>query len=198
MKTKFIIVILFFSILLLNNNSFAQRWHSVGRGGHFHRRYQSGIKMVRMHRFPRERVVIVSEKRFNPIPSLSVEYISFIYKGKNYFYSNGLFYDYYDNNYRLVTTPIGVRLSILPGGYYSIVIGGLPHYYYKGVYYKPVDNQFETVEPLVGTIVSDLPAENIPEVKINGKKYYELDNLLYKAIKTENGIQYEVVAKLGD
>ena len=39
---------------------------------------------------------------------------------------------------------------------------------------------------------------NVEEVIIDGQVYYECNDILYKAISTNNGTEYEVVGKLND
>ncbi len=67
-----------------------------------------------------------------------------------------------------------------------------------GTYYREVGSEYEAVEPVVGTIVPELPEDNVDEITIDGQTYYEYDDMLYKAIVTSTGIEYEVVGKLGD
>jgi len=78
------------------------------------------------------------------------------------------------------------------------MFGAVPHFYFMGTYYKQVNEEYETVQPAVGTIVPELPDHNVEEVTIDGKTYFEYDNILYKTVVIKSGVQYEVVGKLDD
>lgn len=47
-------------------------------------------------------------------------------------------------------------------------------------------------------IVPDLPEEDLEEVKIGDVSYYEYDDVLYKAVTSDKGQQFEVVGYLND
>ncbi len=77
------------------------------------------------------------------------------------------------------------------------MFGAVPHFYYMGTYYRQNNNEeYETVEPAVGAIVPELPDHDVDEVTIDGKTFFEYDNVLYKSVVTNDGVQYEVVGKL--
>lgn len=88
-------------------------------------------------------------------------YYPFDWGGLQFYYSDGYFYQNYDNQYTIVEPPIGAAVNSLPSGAQSIVINGTQYYELNGVYYQPItqddgrvvyqvagkDGQLETDEP---------------------------------------------------
>lgn len=68
-------------------------------------------------------------------------YIPFYYGPYQYFYSDGYFYNYDNNQYTVVEPPLGAELNSLPSGTQSIVIDGQQYYELNGVYYMPVTTE---------------------------------------------------------
>lgn len=52
--------------------------------------------------------------------------------------------------------------------------------------------EYEVVKPEKGMIVPQLPANNVETVWLHGVAYYLFDDVLYREIPTQTGIQYEV------
>lgn len=154
--------------------------------------------VVKVNRYPRNKVVVVKPRKVYNVTVLPTGYTTIIYGKRNYYCHNGYFYHYHDNIYTTIVPPFGLRIKVLPFGYRSVFIAGVPHYYYRGVYYMQRDNEYEVVEPKVGVIVPELPEDNVEEVTIDGNVYYAFDDILYKSIVTTDGVQYEVVGKLDD
>lgn len=88
----------------------------------------------------------------------------------------------------------GVRINVLPVGYYPFYIGSDPYYYYDGVYYRSYSSGgYEVVKPPLGAIVKRLPAGAKVTV-IDGVKYYELGGTYYQEdISENNKLRYKVV-----
>ncbi len=149
------------------------------------------------NQFPRTKVVVV-KPRIRTINVLAPEHTRIVYRGRPYFFQGGRYYLYTNNVYRITAPPRGIRIGLLPIGYRPILIGNVQNYYYMGAYYRPVGNQYEAFEPNIGTIVPDLPQDNVEEVTIDGQLYYECNDILYKAINTSTGTEYQVVGKLND
>jgi hypothetical protein len=149
------------------------------------------------NQFPRTKVVVV-KPRVKTITVLAPDHTRIVYRGRPYYYQGGRYYHYINNGYTIIAPPRGIRIGFLPIGYRPIFVGNVQNYYYMGAYYRPIGNEFEAFEPNVGTIVPDLPQDNVEEVIIDGQVYYECNDILYKAISTSNGTEYEVVGKLSD
>jgi hypothetical protein len=65
-------------------------------------------------------------------------YYPFSYGPYQYFYSDGYYYQQYNNQYTVVEPPVGAEIDRLPEGAESIVIDGQQYYELNGVYYLPV------------------------------------------------------------
>jgi hypothetical protein len=78
------------------------------------------------------------------------------------------------------------------------MVRNTPFYYYQGVYYRQdlIYNNYEVVAPPMGAIVPELPDFDVREVVISGRVYLEYDNVLYKEVVTQYGIQYQVMGTL--
>jgi hypothetical protein len=196
MKNKSIVIAALGVFLLFNFNLelTAQKHYSKHKKVVVHK----SKKSAKVYKFSRNKVVIVKQRRGRVIKTLPVGYRTFLFKKRNYYYHGGYYYSYFGDVYTLIAPPIGIRINIIPVGYKKIIMGGVTHYYYMGAYYKEIEHEYEVVEPVVGTVVSELPEDNVEEITIDGKKYYEYDNMLYKAIVVADGLQYEVVGKLDD
>ena len=92
----------------------------------------------------------------------------------------------------------GVRINVLPFGYYPFYIGRNPYYYYDGIYYRPYNNGgYEVVAPPLGAEVKHLP-KGAKVTVIDGQKYYELGGTFYQEEITEkNKLRYKVVGTDG-
>ena len=202
MKNWWIFIAIICGLTLLNGNLLAQRNPEkqkktvktvrVAKPNH------KKVAVVKTNQFSRNKVVVIKQRNVRTIPTLAVGYTKVAFKGRNYYYHGGRYYDYSNNYYTVIAPPRGVRVKSLPIGNRRILIGNVPHYYYMGTYYRVVENEYETVQPKVGTIVPELPEYNVDEITIDEQTYYEYDNMLYKPIVTISGVQYEVVGSLED
>lgn len=117
--------------------------------------------------------------------------------GINFHYSNEYYYRPYGSDWRIVTPPIGMRIHMLPRGYYRVYGGNLPYYYYGGAYYREQNNEYEVVDAPMGASVPELPS-GAKAVVINRQKFYELQGTYYKEdIRGNSEIWYTVVGKDG-
>lgn len=202
MNRNVITAVLMGFLFFCSDQIFAQRPHNRNRNRKVvvvnNRRPMANRRVVVVHQYPRNKVVVVKQRNVRIVKVLPVGYTTVPFGGRNYYNQGGYFYNYNGGNYTIIAAPIGIRSRVLPIGYRRIFIAGAPRYYYRGVYYKQVDKEYETIEPAVGTIVPELPDVNVDEVTIDGKPYYEYDNMLYKSVNTESGVQYEVVSKMKD
>ncbi|GAB2976290.1 hypothetical protein GCM10027049_08890 [Mucilaginibacter puniceus] len=90
-------------------------------------------------------------------------YYPFYWADMQFYYGNGYFYQYNNNQYTIVEPPIGAAVNALPSGAESIVINGIQYYELNGVYYQPIvrddgtivyqvvgkDGHLETDEPIL-------------------------------------------------
>ena len=99
------------------------------------------------------------------------------------------YYSYY-NFYRPF---LGIRIGVLPYGYYPFYYGANQFYYSGGLFYQQNNNQYEVVVPPVGAEVPNIPEEaNL--VTINGVDYYEYKGVYYTQGQNKNGETVYLVA----
>ena len=133
--------------------------------------------------------------RYNYRPHNS---ISVYFGNYPYYYSSGLFYDYYGGYYQPIFPPFGLRISTLPFGYSRIYVGLNPFYYYSGTFYRQYEDNYEVVDAPMGATVSSLPS-GAKSVLINGEKFYELNGTYFKEDRNSKGkVIYVVVGKNGE
>ena len=118
--------------------------------------------------------------------------------GVNYGYYNGLFYQRYGFGLHLIFPPFGIRVGVLPLGYYPFYYGANPYYYYGGVFYSPYsDGGYQVVAPPLGSLVPELPAGAAKQV-INGQEFYLYYATFYQKQVNDNGeVWYKVVGRNG-
>lgn len=141
-------------------------------------------------------------------------YYPFYYGADQFYYSGGLFYRQYDNEYKVVVPPVGAEVPSLPKESNEVVINGETYYEYKGVYYSVSQNaDGKTVyivagkdgvlntdgnaqpAPQAGEIVTELP-EGSREVFLKGEKYYvSPDDIYYEEVPDGKNITYRVVGQ---
>nr|WP_293294509.1 DUF6515 family protein [Allomuricauda sp.] len=82
----------------------------------------------------------------------------------------------------------------LPRYYVPVYHAGNPYYYSNGVFYVKIEDSegYRVILPPVGAIVSSLPIQ-AKETLIDGKNYYEYEDVIYKRIIIEENVKYEVV-----
>lgn len=171
-----------------NNYSRYPRVYSYNRyGGYSFSRYN--------YYYPR-RYVYVGAPRYSIMPRT---FISINFGGYPYWYDGGYFYGYYNGFYEPVFAPLGIRVRILPVGYYPFYIGPSLYYYYDGVYYRKYhdSDEYEVIDAPVGAVVKSLP-KGTTKVVLNGEKFYEFNGNYYKeGTNSKNEVIYTVVGKNG-
>ncbi|GEM_PF-1202782 len=195
---KYILVVIIGLALLISPQLYAQKGHQ--HNGHKHNKshtHGSG-KKAHNHRYSRSRVVVVKHRRVNKVNKLPAGYRTYNLNGRKYYRHNGYYYHYVGGTYSIISSPRGLRVTVLPKGYRKVVIRNKPHFYYRGTYYVQAGKEYEVVEPKEGTVVSELPEYNVEEITIDEKTYFEIDNILYQPVSTEEGSQYKIVGKLED
>jgi len=145
-------------------------------------------------------------------------YYPFWFGDYQYFYSQGLYYQYDNDQYTVVEPPVGAEVTTLPSNAQSIVINGQQYYEVNGVYYEPItkddgtlsyqiagkDGELNTDDaggvdngppPLqIGDVVPNLPP-NCRKINMNGQKLYmSEDGVYYQASVDQNGNKsYKIV-----
>ncbi len=143
-------------------------------------------------------------------------YYSFYYGDYPYYYYNSVFYRRTeDNNYEVVTPPLGAHVPTIPNNSKTVIIDGNKYYESSGTYYQEeldANNHVQYIvvgidgvlnqpqsqiyrEPQVGDIVYQLP-NGCSTIFLNGQKYYEApNNLYYQEVQDGNRIAYKIVGK---
>jgi hypothetical protein len=147
-------------------------------------------------------------------------YYSFYWDDYPYFLSNGLYYQYDNNEYTVVEPPVGALIEQLPSGAQSIVINGQQYYELDGVYYLPItrdngkveyeiagkDGELNTgvngttlIVPKIGDIVTKLPPD-CRKVKLNGETLFVSEDGVYYQETTDgnNKKAYKIVGVESD
>lgn len=118
----------------------------------------------------------------------------FLYDGMNYYYGNGIYYRYNDNEkFESVPAPVGYRTKVLPKNCYEFKLESVQYFYYYGSYYTPVkDGQYDVVKPPLGAEVESIP-QGYDKVEIEGQTYFILNEVQYKAVLRNNEVWYRVI-----
>lgn len=145
-------------------------------------------------------------------------YYPFYWGDYEYFYSDGLFYQYDNDEYTVVEPPVGAEVTSLPSNAQSIVINGQQYYEVNGVYYKPItkddgtlvyevagkDGELNTDDdnggvnmppaPQMGDVVQQLP-DGSRKLNINGQvMYMSPDGVYYQSFVDQDGnTEYRIV-----
>jgi hypothetical protein len=151
-------------------------------------------------RYPRKDVVVVTPRPERSFREIHHDHRQIRYNDVDYSYYEGRYYRCNHDEYILVPPPHGIRVSFIPEGVLTIMVQGIPYFYYGGVYYREntVYREYEVVAPPMGAIVPDLPEYDVKAVVINSQTLLEYDNVLYKPIATQWGVQYKVIGVLDD
>jgi hypothetical protein len=148
-------------------------------------------------------------------------YYPFFWGDAQYYFSDGLFYEYENDEYTVVEPPIGAEVTALPSDAQSIVINGQQYYESQGVYYQPYtkddgsqvyvvagkdgelntntvqDNQPKA--PQIGDIVTQLPP-NCRKIAVSGQKLFvSPDGIYYQPVVDANNVTtYKIVGLPSD
>ena len=168
------------------------RYNGVSGYGYSQRGYSTGGYN---YNYAPRRYMYSGAPRYSSLP---YGCFSIRFGGYPYYYNSGLFYSYYDGYYEPVFAPIGIRVNILPFGYYPFYLGTNHYYYYDGVYYRSyASNDYEVVDAPLGAQVSTLP-KGAKVATVNGEKFYEFNGTYYQeSINSKNQVVYSVVGKNG-
>jgi len=158
------------------------------------------------------------------LDALPFGYYPFYMGSSLYYYSDGIFYQPYNDGYAVTAPPVGAAVPKLPKGAKAIMIDNQQFFEFNGVYYKIVvndkgdkvyvvagkdgvlntdnggANDDGTVNqvPKVGDVVDQLP-ENVHRVSLNGKKYYvTAEDIYFEEITDKNGNTVYRIASVPD
>jgi hypothetical protein len=142
-------------------------------------------------------------------------YYPFFYGDAQFYYSGGLYYRQYDNEYKVVVPPVGAEVPSIPTEAEQVTVNGQTYYEYKGVYYSPIEKADGKTAYVIagkdgvlntndgdisagsgaklGDMVNSLP-EGSREVNVKGQKLYvSEDGVYYEEVVSGNQITYKVV-----
>ena len=195
MKTIKYVAILLFSLSMAQEN-FAQINVHVGVGRPIN--YHPPVRIITPYRQPR--TVVVARPPYNR----NNYYHASPYRGSSYYKKPVVVNRYYygggyhprPSYYRPFSRPsFGVRINILPRGYYPFSMGNSRYYYNDGLYYQPYQGYYQTIAPPLGATVPSLP-RGASSVFINNQTYYEYNGTYY--LRSYNGTgKFEVVGVNG-
>ncbi len=137
-----------------------------------------------------------------------------------YYFSDGYYYQYNNDEYTVVDPPVGALIKTLPSNAKSIVINGQQYYELNGVYYLAVkmgngvvqyeiagkDGELNTdangatsVVPKIGDIVTKLPPD-CRKVRLNGETVFvSEDGIYYQETRDGNNNKvYKIVGLESD
>jgi len=150
--------------------------------------------------------------RINTLPrGYEIRYV----RSTPYYYYDGIYYrPFRDGGYVIVRPPIGsyIASKLLDVALTAVVLNSIEntyeriiaaqaakdaqYYYGDGIYYRTRDNgEYEVIDAPTGALVSQLP-EDFEEVTLNGKSYYQVEDVLYKVVIIDGHPFFEVVAVL--
>ncbi len=156
----------------------------------------ASAQRVARSRIP-SRAVVVNRPAVKSVGTIRANHATIRHNGVLLHISKGKFYRKVNSNYVLSMPPIGVRVKTLPSARVLFRFNNRPYYCYGGVIYSKIESgEYEVVAPKVGMVVPELPEAGVSELSIDGKIYYEYDEILYKAVPTKRGVQYEVIENI--
>lgn len=111
----------------------------------------------------------------------------------DYYYRDGIYYRYHNNQYVIHRPYVGFRVSTIPE-YRIVKVRGVSYYYYYGTFYSfsAPTREYIVVNPPVGAIVESIP-EGYEKIDIDGNTYYIVGGVQYKAVIFNGEIWYEVI-----
>jgi hypothetical protein len=88
-----------------------------------------------------------------------------VYGGQRYFFSGGVWYRPWQNEFVVVRPPIGIVVPVLPAFYTRVWVGPHPYYYANDVYYVQGAQGYTVVDPPAGPVAMVPPSgvANVPD-----------------------------------
>lgn len=131
-----------------------------------------------------------------------------------YYYFDGIYYrTYRDGGYVVVRPPRGsvIKANLLELALTAVVLNSIEntydriiaaqaakdakYYYGDGIYYQRRNGEYEVIDAPEGALISRLP-EDFEEISLNGRTYYQVEDVLYKVVIVDGYPFFEVVARL--
>lgn len=120
--------------------------------------------------------------------------IIYRFGGVSYRFYNGVWYQPFRNQWKVVRPNFGFTIKVLPVGYRVIKINNIKYYYYYGTFYSRRGGVYVVVNAPLGAEIISLPTGYTIQV-ISGITFYELDGVYYKSKINYKGEQVLVVIK---
>ena len=111
---------------------------------------------------------------------------------RSYRYSDGVFYEPYNNGYRVIPPPPGAYVPSIPQGYQQVSVGGQTYYYFGGAFFIFDGNNYQVVEAPAGAVVYNLPQGATQEM-IDNFLYIQFNGTYFQPIQINGQNAYEVV-----
>ena len=93
------------------------------------------------------------------------------FRGANFWFHSGVWYQHVGPNYVVVRPPVGVIVPVLPPAYSTVYYSGMPYYYANDVYYVQQPTGYEVVAPPEAPPAPPAPAAAQP-AQAPGVWYY--------------------------
>lgn len=196
------------TFLLITTLTLTSVWTAFGqyggRNGHRHSHHRRADRVVVVRPpvrpmpvcrgpFHRNRMVVLRPRRPRTCLAMGPGFVTIGYRGLDYYWSQGWFYRPAAQGFIAVCPPRGIRVRMLPPGFF-VLAAPVPTFYANGTFYREVGPQeFEVVEPMLGAVVPNLPDQEVEEIQWEGQTLYEYDNALYRQVQTNGNQGYEVV-----
>jgi len=94
------------------------------------------------------------------------------FRGGEFWFHSGVWYQHAGPRYVVIRPPIGVIAPALPPGYSVVYYGGVPYYYANDTYYVQEPTGYEVVAPPEAPAVPQAPAAAQPTQAPGGVWYY--------------------------
>lgn len=117
--------------------------------------------------------------------------------GIRYYHSGNTYYRLMGNQYVVCRPPYGVTVALNYRDLWYTRIGNKDYYFDDfGVFYRIKGNgQLKVVEPPVGAVIPFLPYD-YKVVHVNGRHYYQVENVLYRQVNHWGEQGFEVVRRI--
>ncbi|MCQ2146988.1 MAG: hypothetical protein MJZ16_05665 [Bacteroidales bacterium] len=132
----------------------------------------------------------------NTVPMLK-NYNVVTHAGLRYYYVGNTYYRMIGNRYVTCRPPVGVTVALDYRDLWYTRIGNKDYYFDDfGVFYRRKGNGlYKVVEAPIGAVIPFIPFD-YKLVHINGMHYYQVENVLYRAVNHWGEQGYEVVRRI--
>lgn len=132
----------------------------------------------------------------NAVPKIN-NYNVITNAGIRYYLAGNTYYRLMGNQYVVCRPPYGVTVALDYRDLWYTRIGNKDYYFDDfGVFYRRKGNgTFKVVEPPVGAVIPFIPYD-YKVVHVNGKHYYQVENVLYRQVNHWGEQGFEVVRRI--